>query len=227
MPMSAATLEGAGQDDTATGKFIIIGASALSAILVLLGIVYAAGAGPRHVAAMLAADCEPALFISGLPCTTQPMVLSQYNAIVPPAGKQLSADTIAYAANDHNSLVAAEAALTAEVGTVQALDKNLAAVTFTPANRATSLSLVTNADSTGQSFPNAAILFTPPMTVIAGKLIQADQALAALTAKQARSTTFAKMRSLDHQVQVASATVKTDMKLLLNAAELPVAAGLS
>lgn len=223
--MSAATYDGTAKEDTATGKIIIIAASALSAILVLAGLVYATGAGPRHMAALLAADCEPSLFVSGLPCTTQPMVLSRYQAIVPAAGKQLSADMIAYTANEQDNLVASEAALTAEVGTAQALDSSLAAVTFTPQNRATALGLITSADSNGQPFPTAAILFTPQMTVTADALVRADQALAALAARQARSSSLATMRSFNRRVQAASATVKTGMKLLLKEAQLPVTAG--
>jgi hypothetical protein len=221
--MSAAYASGS-QDDTTAGKLIVIVASALSAILVIAGLIYATGAGPRHMAALIAADCEPSLFMSGLPCTTQPMLVSQYNAIVAPASKQLNADMVAYTANERDDLAAAEAALTAEAATEQSLDTSLAAVTFTPQNRATALALITSAASGGNSVPLAAVTFTPRMTVVADALIQADQARAALTAEQARSTSLTKMRSFNQRIQTANAAVKTDMNLLLQAVDVPVSA---
>jgi hypothetical protein len=221
--MSAAYAAGA-KDDTEAGKFILIGASGLSAILVILGLFYAATAGPRHVAAMLAADCEPSLFLSGLPCTTQAMVITQYKAIVPPATRQINADMIAYSANERDDRIAAEAALTAEVETEQALDKSLAAVTYTPQNRATAVALITSADANGTAVPMAATTFTPEATVVANELIEANQARAALTAEQARSTTLTRMRSFDHRVEVASAAVKTDAARLLQIIQLPLSA---
>ena len=152
------------------------------------------------------------------------MLVTQYNAIVTPASRQLSADMVAYTANERDDLAAAEAALTAEVGTEQSLDNSLAAVTFTPQNRATALALITSASSAGNPVPLAAVTFTPQMTVIADAMIEADQARAALTAEQARSTSLTKMRSFNQRVQMASAAVKTDMKLLLQAVDVPVSA---
>ena len=221
--MSAA-FASASEDDTATGRLILIVASSLSAILVIAGLIYATGASARHMTALIAADCEPSLFISGLPCTTQPMLVSQYDAIVTPAGKQLNADMVAYTANERNDLAAAEAALTAQVGTEQALANSLAAVTFTPQNRATALALITSAASSGNGVPLAAVTFTPQMTVIADAMIEADQARAALTAEQARSTSLTQLRSFNHRVQAASAAVTTDMNLLLKAVDAPVSA---
>jgi hypothetical protein len=221
--MSAAYVS-ASQDDTAAGKVIIIAVSCLSAILLIAALIYATGAGARHMGALLAADCEPSLFISGLPCTTQPMVVGRYEGIVTPADKELNADMIAYAATEGDDLVAAEAALTAAVGTEQALDSSLAAVMFTPQNRATALALITSAVSNGNPVPSAAITLTPQMTAIASQLVRANQARAALTAEQARSSSLTKLRSFNHRVQVASAAVKTDMNLLLAAIDTPVSA---
>jgi hypothetical protein len=206
-----------GQDETRAGGVILMVASFVAAVLVIAGLIYAAGASGRHKAALAAADCEPSLFITGLPCTTREMVFSQYEGIVTPASKQLNTDMAAYRANDRRNLVAAETALTAEVTTEQALDNSLAAVAFTPQNRATALALITNATSTGNPVPSAAITLTPQTTVIADALIQANQALAKLTAEQARSTSLTQLRSFNHRVQVASAAVQADMKLLRNA----------
>jgi hypothetical protein len=206
-----------GEERTKAGIVILIVAGFVAAVLVIAGLIYAAGASGRHKAALAAADCEPSLFILGLPCTTQQMVISQYEAIVTPADKQLNADMAAYRANERHSLVAAEAALTAEVAAVQALDNSLAAVTFTPQNRATALALITNATSTGNPIPSAAVIFTPQMTVIADALVQANQALATLIAEQARSSSLRQLRSFNHRVQIAGAAVQTDIKLLRKA----------
>ncbi len=210
-----------GRDDTAAGRVILMIISPLAAILVIAGLVYAADASGRHQAALTAAGCEPALFISGLPCTTSQMVLSQYEGIVAPAGKLLAADTAAYRANEGRNLVAAEAALTAEAATEQALGNSLAAVTFTPQNRARALALITSAASNGNPVPAAAVTLTPQVTVMADALIRADQALATLTARQARAATLTQMRSYNHRVQAATTTVQNQIKLILKALDAP------
>jgi hypothetical protein len=205
------------------GGVILVVVSCLSAVLVVAGLIYATGTGPRHNAAVLAAGCEPSLFISGLPCITQQMVISQYEATVNPAIKQLTADTAAYHTNENQNLVGAEAALTAEVATEQALDSSLAAMTFTPQNMANANALITNAASNGNNTPAAAITFTPRMTVVADALIQADQALEKLTGKQARSTSLFQLRSFNLRAEAAGAAVQTEMKLLRQAVNAPLA----
>ncbi len=208
------------------GGFLLMAIAILAGILVIAGLIYAMGTGARHRAAVLAGGCEPSLFISGLPCTTQQMVISQYEGIVNPAIRQLTADTAAYRANEGRHLVAAEAALTAEVATEQALDNSLAAMTFTPQNRARALALNTNASATGnQNVPPAAITFTPQMTVVADALIQANQALANLTAEQARSSSLTELRSFNPRAEAAGAAVQTEMKLLHEAVTAPLTAG--
>jgi hypothetical protein len=216
-----------GQDGSTekAGHVILLVVAFLSALLVTGGLIYATGISARHRAAMAAGGCEPSLFISGLPCTTQQMVISQYEGIVTPASKLLNADMAAYQASEGNDLVAAEAALTAQVATEQALDNSLAAVTFTPQNRATALALITNAASNSNPVPMAAVTFTPRITVIVDALIQANQALAKLTAEQARSSTLTQLRSFNHRVQVASAAVQTEMKLVRKAVDAPLPAG--
>jgi hypothetical protein len=203
------------------GGVIIVTASVLAAVLVIAGLFYAMGTSARHNAAVLAAGCEPALFISGLPCTTQQMVISQYGAVVNPAVRQLTADTAAYQANEKHHLVAAEAALTAEVATIQALDNSLAAMAYTPANRARALALITSASSTGNQVPPpAAITFTPQMTVASNTLLQDNQALAKLLARQARSTTLTQLQSSDPRVAAATAAVMAQMNLVRKIAQL-------
>jgi hypothetical protein len=214
-----------GQDPTAAGRIILMIASPLAALLVILGIVYGAGASGRHQAALAAAGCEPSLFISGLPCTTRQMLISQYEAIVTPASRQLNADMAAYHASEGRNLATAEAALTAEVATEQALGKSLAAATFTPQNRATADALITNAASNGTNVPLAAVTFTPQISVMVDALIQANQARATLTAEQARSSSLAELRSFNHRVQVAGASVQTEMNLIVEALQSRPPAG--
>ncbi len=213
-----------GEERTKAGIVILMIAGFVAAVLVIAGLIYAAGASGRHKAALAAAGCEPSLFIVGLPCTTQRMVMSQYEAIVTPAGKQLNADMAAYRANERRNLVGAEAALTAELEAVQALDNSLATVTFTPQNTARARALITNAASTGTPVPSAAVIFTSQATPIADALVRADQALATLIAEQARSSSLRQLRSFNHRVQVAHAAVQTKMKLLRKALATPITA---
>jgi hypothetical protein len=218
------TYAGGGQDETKLGGIILMVTSFLAGLLVLLGLIYYAGAGPRHQAAMIAAGCEPSLFITGLPCTTRQMVISRYEGIVTPVAKALDKDIAAYDASEGNNLIAAEAALNAEVTTEQAVDNNLAGAADTPQNSATALALITNAASNGTPVPTAAITFTPQITVAVDALIKADQALAKLTAQQARSSSLTQMRSLNHRVQVANAAVQTELRLTHKAVEAPLPA---
>jgi len=199
------------------GRVIIVGVSLLSAFLVIAGLIYATGASARHKAAIAAAGCEPTLFISGLPCTTLPMIASQYQTIVTPVTQQLNTEMAAYAVNQRHDLAAAEAALSAEVATEQAFDNSLAAMTFTPQNEHTADVLIQNATSNGAAVPLSSALFTPQLTVIANALIQANQALATLLAKQARSSSLTQLRSFNHRAKVARAAVRTEMNLLLKA----------
>ena len=208
-----------GQDQRmeTVGRVIIVAVSLLSAFLVIAGLIYAAGTGARHNAAIAAAGCEPTLFISGLPCTTLPMIASQYQTIVTPVTQQLTTEMAAYAVNQRHDLAAAQAALSAEVATEQAFDNNLAAMTFTPQNEHAADVLIQNATSNGATVPLSSALFTPQLTVIANTLIQANQALATLLTEQARSSSLTQLRSFNHRVKVARAAVRTEMNLLLKA----------
>jgi hypothetical protein len=181
-----------GQEQTTTGSVILMVSSFLAAVVVIAGLIYATGTGERHQAALAAAGCEPGLSPSGLQCTTAQMLASRYMAIVTPASQQLDADVAAYTASERHHLAAAEAALTAEVTSENAFDTSLAGIAFPPA-----------------------------IAPIAKALVQADQALATLTAEQARSSSLTQLRSFNHRVQVASAAVQTEMKLILKALDSP------
>lgn len=186
----------AGGEETRTGGIILLISSCLAALLLIAALFYAMGTGGRHQAALAAADCEPGLSPSGLPCTTVQMLTSEYTAVATPASQQLNADVAAYTANEEHNLAAAEAVLTAEVTSEHALDTSLAGIKFPPA-----------------------------ITPMVNALIQANQGRATLTAEQARSSSLTEMRSFDHRIDVASAAVEAEMKLVRTAVESPPPAG--
>lgn len=171
-------------------------ASTVAGLLVIAAFSYAAGAGQRSAAALAAAGCEPTLGSETAPCVTQPMLASQYMAALTPASRQLNLDAAAYSASEGSHLATAEAALTAEATTEQAFDTSLAAIKFPPA-----------------------------ITPIAQALIRADEALARLTARQARSASLTRMRSYDRRAQAAAAAVQTQLNLIRKAVDTPVHGG--
>jgi hypothetical protein len=183
----------AGRTGMTTGGIIIMAVSCLSALLLIAALVYAVGIGQRHTAALAAADCEPNLSPSGQQCTTQPMLAAEYSAMLAPTSQQLATDAVAYAANEGGHLAVAEAALTAEAAAERALGRSLAA------------------------FP-----FPPAIAPIAKGLIQANQARATLTAEQARSSSLTRLRSFNHQVQLADAAFETETKLVAAAVDAPL-----
>jgi hypothetical protein len=172
-PMDATYATG-GQEQARADGVIVMAISFLTALLVIAGLISATGTGQRHQAALAAAGCEPNLSPAGLQCTTAAMLTSQYVALVTPASQQLGAEAAAYTAGERSHLAAAEVALTAEVNSEHALDASLAA------------------------FP-----FPPALTAMATVAIRADQARAALTAGQARSSSVTQLRSFDRRVQAA------------------------
>src|ERR1700691_1016835 len=185
-----------GLDETRAGKIILMCSSALAALLVIGGLIYAAGTGARHQAALTAAGCEPGLAPSGLQCTTAPMLASEVMTVMTPASQQLNADVAAYTASENSDLPAAEAALAAEVTSEHAFDTGLAGIEFPPA-----------------------------IAPIAKALIRADQNRADLAAGQARSSSLNQLRSFNDRVQVASAAVQTEMKLIREAVDSPPQTG--
>jgi hypothetical protein len=181
-----------GEERTTAGLVILMVTGFLAAVLVIAGLIYAMGTGARHKAALAAAECEPNLSPSGLQCTTVQMLTGQYTAMVSPAMQQLNTDVVAYTASERHHLAAAEAALTAEVASEHAFDARLAA------------------------FP-----FPPVMVPVATALEQAIQARAKLIAEQARSSSLTQLRSFNQRVEVASASVQTEMNLVRKALDTP------
>jgi hypothetical protein len=171
---------------------ILLVSSFLAALLVIAGLIYAMGASERNKAALAAASCEPNLSPSGRQCTTAQMLASEFMAIMTPASRQLNTEMAAYTASEGDNLAAAEAALTLEVTSERALDRSLAGFTF-----------------------------PPTIAPIAKALVRANEARAKLTAKQARSSSLARLRSFDQRVQVACAAVHTEMKLIRKALDSP------
>jgi hypothetical protein len=206
------------------GGFLVVVISILSGILVLAGLFYATGTSARHKTALAVNDCEPSMSPSGIPCNTQQMVISEYNGIVNPASKLLAADMAAYNVNERHHLGAAEAALTSEVATERALDNSLAAIAYTPQNYANAINLITIAFDSGASTPGAAILLTPQATVIANAAVRDNQALATLTAQQAKSTTLTQLRSFNARVEADTAAVQAEMKLIGKTLAVPITA---
>jgi hypothetical protein len=181
------------REQTTVGWVILMVSSCLAALMVIAGLIYATGTGQRHEAALAAAGCEPGLSPSGLQCTTQQMLISQYMTILTSASQQLNVDMAAYTASEgHHLLAAAEAALVAEVTSENAFGTSLGGIKFPPA-----------------------------IAPAAKALVRANQALAKLTAEQARSSTLPRLRSFNHRVQVAGAAVRTEMQLILKALHSP------
>jgi hypothetical protein len=207
-----------------TGGVLIVAISILAGILVLAGLLYAAGTSARHKTALAVNNCEPSMSPSGLPCNTQQMAIGEYNGIVNPASKLLAADMAAYNVNERHHLAAAEAALLSEVATEQALDNSLAAVAYTPQNYANAIALITTAFDSGGSTPGAAILLSPQATVIANAAVRDNQALAKLTAQQARSTSLTQLRSFNTRVGADTVAVQAEMKLIGKTLVAPITA---
>jgi len=209
------------EERTTAGGVILTFVAAVSAVLVIAGLIYATGMSARHQAAAAASFCEPALFTTGLPCINQFMETRQYEGIVTPAVQQLVSESAAYTASERHNLAAAEAALTAEVSTEQALERSLNALTYTPQSRAASISLITNSASFGGGVPMAAVIFTPQITAAADVLVGDLQALAKLTAEQARSSSLTQLRSFNGRIRAATIAVQSQMQLVHKAVQTP------
>jgi len=177
-----------GGQQTSAGGVLVVLISVVSAVLVIAGVLYAAGTSGRHKAALAAAGCEPNLSPSGLQCTTAQMLAGRYAAITTATSQQLNTDGAAYTAGERHHRGTAEAALTAEVTVENAFGTSLA------------------------RFP-----FPPAIAPAARALIVANRALARLTTEQARSSSLTRMRSFNGPAAAAAAVVETDMKLVQKA----------
>jgi hypothetical protein len=172
---------------TAGGSVILAVVSSLSFVLVIAGLYYAAGDGPRQQRALAAAGCEPNLSPepASVPCTTVWDLERQYTKITTSAIQQLTTDVAAYTASERKNLAAAEAALTAQVTTAQAFDASL------------------------RQFP-----FPPAVAPQATALIQAIAARVKLIGEQARSSSLTQLRSFNAGIDASAAKIQTDMNIV-------------
>jgi hypothetical protein len=116
----------------------------------------------------------------------------RYLAVATPANQKLANETTALTAGERNNLAAARAALKAEVATASQFDRQLA----------------------GIKFPAA-------VEPIVRDVIQANQALGRVTARQARARTLAAMRALDARRTAAQTAVEAQVRRLRVALHLP------
>ena len=183
------------REPSRTDGLVVAAISVLAAVLVIAGLVYAAGTSGRHKAALAAAGCEPNLSPSGLQCTTVQMLTSRYAAITAPVNQQLKTDMAAYGASEWRHLAAARAALTAEVTVENSFGASLA------------------------RFP-----FPPDTAQLAKTLIQVNETRAQLTAEQARSSSLKRLRSFNRRVKAAAAAVRAAVTLVRQSLDSPPAA---
>jgi hypothetical protein len=177
-----------GKKRTGTAGGFIIGFVALfSAVVVIVGLAYASGAGQRRRILLAEGDCAPVASLNtrGLDCTLESQLASQYEQMIAPVNQQMKTYVAAYAASELHNLPAAKGALTAEVALEDSLESSLKQFTFPPV-----FSAATN------------------------KLIGDNEALIKLTAKQARSSSLVQLRSFDGRVQAAINVVRADLTLV-------------
>jgi hypothetical protein len=155
-------------------------ASLIAAVLVVLGVVYAAA--PRRGGAAPPAGADAKLTA----------LAHRYLAIANPANHRLEVVNDGYNANERDNLAAATLDLRAEVATETLFDRQLAEIPF-----------------------------PPRIAAIARALIQANQQRGALTARQARSTSLAQLRSFDQRHRASDAAVEVEVRLIRRALHLP------
>jgi hypothetical protein len=174
-----------GEQSTFAGAVILAIVASLSAFLVLLGLVYAAGTPGRHRQALANAGCEPNLSPDGLQCTTVWVLEGRYTALTTSALAGLNTDVAAYTASEFSNLSAAKAALTVEVADARALDKKLTHFPWPPA-------VVTQANA----------------------LHHAILARIKMMLAQAGSSSLVQMRSFNAQIDAQAAVIQEDMNLV-------------
>ena len=116
----------------------------------------------------------------------------RYLAIAVPANHRLDHEAEGFADHERSDLAAAEADLRAEAATERGFDRRLAAIPFPPG-----------------------------IAAMARALIQANQSRAALTDRQARSASLARLHSFAAQRRAADAAVEFGARLIRRALALP------
>ena len=115
-----------------------------------------------------------------------------YLAVANPSDDQLETEENSYATAERSNLAAARADLRRQVATERLFDRQLGAIQFTPA-----------------------------VETVAKALIRANQGRFAVTLRQARSTTLARLRSLDNAREAGDAAVEVQAKAIRVALHLP------
>jgi hypothetical protein len=174
-----------GEESTFIGGVIIAIVASLSALLVLLGLVYAVGTPGRHRQALANAGCEPNLSPNGLQCTTVWVLEGRWTALTTQAFQQLNTDVAAYRASEYRNLSAAEASLTVQVTAAKALGAKLT------------------------NFP-----FPPAVAPRADALIQAIQARIKLMTEQAQSSSLVRLRSFNAKIDADGVVIQKDVNLV-------------
>jgi hypothetical protein len=116
----------------------------------------------------------------------------RYLAIAVPANHRLDHEVEGFADHERSDLAAAEADLRAEAATERGFDRRLAAIPFPPG-----------------------------IAAMARALIQANQSRVALTDRQARSASLARLHSFAAQRRAADAAVEFGARLIRRALALP------
>jgi hypothetical protein len=173
------------EDSTLVGGVILAIVASVSAFLVLLGLVYAAGTNGRHQIALAHAGCEPNLSPAGLQCTTVWVLEGRWTALTTTAFGQLNTDVAAYNAVEFQNLAAAKADLTAELATARTLDHTLS------------------------QFP-----FPPDTVARADALQKAILARVGLIVEQLKSTSLAQLRSFDARIDAEGTVIQQDVNLV-------------
>lgn len=171
-----------GEDSASTGGIILAIVASVSAILVLLGLVYAIGTNGRHQQALANAGCEPNLSPSGLACTTVWQLEGRWTALTTKAFGQLNTDAAAYNAAEFQNLAAAKLAVTSELATARSLGATLA------------------------KFP-----FPPAVAAPASALMQANLATIKVMGEQANASSLVQMRSFNAQILADGAAIQKDV----------------
>ena len=124
--------------------------------------------------------------------TSTAAVAAEYLAIAGPANRRLDAEVDSYTDHEHDNLAAAGSDLRAEAATERRFDQLL-----------------------------VKIVFPPPIAVTARALARANQARAALTAGQARSSTITALLSFTSRHRAADAAVEAQIRIIRRALGLP------
>jgi hypothetical protein len=173
------------EQSTFAGGVILAIIASLATILVIAGLVYAAGTPARHQRALAAGGCEPNLSPNGLPCTTVWQLEGRWTALTTKAYGQLDTDVAAYNTAEFQNLASAKLALTAELTTARTLDATLA------------------------QFP-----FPPDVAARASALRQAILARVKLMIAQLKSSSLAQLRSFDAQADADGGVIVKDTNLV-------------